>query len=123
MKKDQIDNTDIKFSNKNENANVEEDNDTTSGIEDSNVENKNIKDKDNNATDSKSDKHKNGAIIIGKDALSNIKKVKDGMDMDSYGKTLPNTGIKNRFNWIAGIVGLISIGTMLLIRRKRKKNR
>lgn len=122
MKKDKIDNTDTKFSNKNENANVEEGNDTTSGIEDSNsVEDKNIK--DNNATDSKSDKHKNGAIIIGKDALSNIKKVKDGMDMDNYGKTLPDTGIKSRFGWIAGIVGLIGIGTMLLIGKKRKKNR
>ena len=52
-----------------------------------------------------------------------IKKVKDGMDMDSYGKTLPDTGIKNRFSWIAGIVGLIGIGTMLLIGKKRKENR
>lgn len=122
MKKDKIDNTDVKFSNKNENANVDEGNDTTSGIEErNNVEDKNIK--DNNATDFKSDKNKNGAIIIGKDALSDIKKVKDGMDMDSYGKTLPNTGIKNRFGWIAGIVGLIGIGTMLLIGKKRKKNR
>lgn len=126
MKKDKINNSDIKFSNKDKKAeveNVEEDDDITSGIEDRNVEDKNIKDKDNNATDSKSDKHKNGAIIIGKDALSNIKKVKDGMDMDSYGKTLPDTGIKNRFGWIAGIVGLIGIGTMLLIGKKRKKNR
>lgn len=125
MKKDKINNSDTKFSNKNENVNVEEDKDITSGIEDRNAnqdnENKNIK--DNNITDSKSDKNKNGAIIIGKDALSNIKKVKDGMDMDSYGKTLPDTGIKNRFSWIAGLVGLISIGTMLLIGKKRKKNR
>lgn len=74
-------------------------------------------------TDFKSDKNKNGAIIIGKDALSNIKKVKDGMDMDNYGKTLPDTGIKNRFGWIAGVVGLIGIGTMLLIGKRRKKNR
>ena len=121
MKKNNIDNSDTKFSNKNENVNVEEDNDTTSGIEDRNIEDKNIK--DNNVTDFKSDKNKNGAIIIGKDALSNIKKVKDGMDMDNYGKTLPDTGIKNRFGWIAGIVGLIGIGTMLLIGKKRKKNR
>ena len=122
MKKKNIDNSDTKFSNKNENVNIEDDNDTTSGIEDSNnVEDKNIK--DNNVTDFKSDKNKNGAVVIGKDALSNIKKVKDGMDMDSYGKTLPDTGIKNRFSWIAGIVGLIGIGTMLLIGKKRKENR
>lgn len=125
MKKDKMNNSDTKFSNKNENVNVEEDEDITSGIEDRNAnqdnENKNIK--DNNITDSKSDKHKNGAIIIGKDALSDIKKVKDGMDINDYGKTLPDTGIKSRFGWIAGIVGLIGIGTMLLIGKKRKKNR